>query len=75
MEKIEHKQTTTEAAGHIAGLGIGAVSAACRGKHISAAIIVLAGAILLIGGSLIAQVVGIVLVVAGFVGWCFSSPK
>jgi hypothetical protein len=53
MENIEHKQTGTEAAGQIAGLGVGAFRAACRGKHISAAIIVLAGAMLLLGGSFI----------------------
>ena len=83
MENIEHKQTPTEAAGHIAGLSFGALSAACRSKHLSAAIIVLAGAILLLGGSFIAhsdtelfvQVVGAVLVAVGLVGWFFSSPK
>jgi hypothetical protein len=83
MENIEDKQTSTEAAGHIAGLGICAFSAACRGKDMSGAIIVLAGALLLLGGAFIAhgqtgmfvQVVGTILVAAGLVGWFFSTPK
>ena len=83
MEINEGKETTTEAAGHIAGLGFGALGAACRGKHMSAAIIVLAGALLLLGGAFIAhsdtkvfvQIVGTVLVAFGLVGWFFSSPK
>ena len=83
MENIEHKHTPTEAVGHIAGLGFGAFSAVCRGKHMSAAIIVLAGAILLLGGSFIVhsdtrlfvQVVGTVLVAVGLGGWFLSSSK
>jgi hypothetical protein len=83
MEHIKHQQTGTEAAGHIAGLGIGAFRASCRGKHISAAIIVLAGAILLLGGSFIqhgdtklfVQVVGCVVGAFGLAGWMFSSTK
>lgn len=83
MENIEHKQTGTEAAGHIAGLGVGAFRASCRGKHISAAIIVLAGAVLLLGGSFIqhtdtqlfVQVGGCVVGAFGLVGWIFSSTK
>jgi len=83
MENIEHKQTSTEAAGHIAGLGVGAFRASFRGKHISAAIIVLAGAILLLGGAFIRhsdtklffQVVGCVVGAFGLVGWTFSSTK
>ena len=84
MENIEHKQTSTEAAGHIAGLGIGAFRASCRGKHISAAIIVLAGAVLLLGGSwlirhtdtqLFIQVVGCIVGAVGLVGWIFSTTK
>ena len=77
MENIEHKQTSTEAAGHIAGLDVGAFRASCRGKHISAAIIVLAGAVLLLGGSFIrhgdtqlfVQVVGCVVGAFGLAGW------
>ena len=83
MENIEHKQSATEAAGQITGLGVGAFRAACRGKHMSAAIIVLAGAILLLGGSFIAhsdtklfvQVVGVIFGAVGLVGWLFSSTK
>ena len=83
MENIEHKQTGTEAAGHIAGIGVGAFRASCRGKHISAAIIVLAGAVLLLGGSFIrhgdtqlfVQGVGCVVGALGLVGWIFSSTK
>jgi len=83
MENIEHKQTPTEAAGYAAGVGIGAFHAACRGKHVSAAIIVLAGAILLLGGSFIrhadtqlfVQVVGCLVGTVGLVGWIFSSTK
>jgi hypothetical protein len=83
MENIEHKQTATEAAGHIAGLGVGAFRASCRGKHISAAIIVLAGAVLLLGGSyvgdadtrLFVQVVGCIVGGVGLIGWVFSSTR
>ncbi len=83
MEDIKHEQTATEAAGHIAGLGVGALHAACRGKHISAAIIVLAGAVLLLGGAFIqysviqlfVQLVGTLLIAVGLVGWIFSSAK
>jgi len=83
MENTECKQTSTEAAGHIAGLGVGAFHASCRGKHISAAIIVLAGTVLLLGGSFIqhdgtqlfVQAVVCVVGAFGFVGWILSSTK
>jgi hypothetical protein len=83
MENIEHKQTTTQASGYAVGVGIGAFRAACRGKHISAAIIVLAGAVLLLGGSFIrhtdtklfVQVIGCIVGAVGLVGWIFSSTK
>jgi hypothetical protein len=83
MENIEHKQSATEAAGFAAGVGVGAFHAAFRGKHISAAIIVLAGAVLLLGGSFIrhadtklfVQVVGCIVGVVGLIGWIFSSTK
>ena len=83
MENIEHTQTATEAAGQIAGLSVGAFHALCRGKHISAAIIVLAGAVLLLGGSFIrhsdtqlfVQAVGCVVGAFGLVAWVFSSTK
>lgn len=83
MENFKRKQTTTEAAGQIAGYGVGAFTAACRGKHMSAAIIVLAGAILLLGGSFIhhgdtqafVQFTGSLCIAVGLLGWLFSSPK
>ena len=83
MENIEHKQTSTEAAGYAAGVGFGAICTLCRGKHISAAIIVLAGTVLLLGGSFIqhadtklfVQVVGCIVGAIGLVGWIFSSTK
>ena len=83
MENIEHKQSATEAGGEIVGLSIGAFRASCRGKHISAAIIVLAGAVLLLGGSFIrhgdtklfVQVVGCIVGTFGLIGWVFSSTK
>jgi len=83
MEKIEHNQTSTEATGYIAGLGVGALRASFRGKDISAAIIVLAGAVLLLGGSFIrhddtqlfVQAVGCIAGAVGLIGWIFSSTK
>src|SRR5689334_6674580 len=51
MENIQTKQTSTEALGYTAGVSVGTFRALFRGKHISAAIIVLVGAILLLGGS------------------------
>jgi len=83
MENIEHKQTPTEAAGYAAGVSIGAFRALCRGKHISAAIIVLTGAVLLLGGSFIrhddtklfVQFVGCLVGAVGLAGWIFSSTK
>lgn len=83
MEHIQNKQTATEAAGYVAGAGIVTARAAFRGKHISAAIIVLAGAVLILGGSFIrhsdtklfVQVVGCIVGAVGLVGWLFSSSK
>ena len=83
MENIQDNQTPPEAAGYVTGVGIGAARAAFRGKHISAAIIVLAGAILILGGSFIrhgdtklfVQVVGTLFGAVGLVGWLFSSSK
>jgi hypothetical protein len=83
MENTRTKQTATEAAGYAAGVGIGTLRAALRGKHISAAIIVLAGAILLLGGSFIrhgdtqlfVQAVGCIFGAVGLVGWLLSSSK
>src|ERR1044072_7913394 len=83
IENRQTKQTATEAAGYAAGVGLGTFRAAFRGKHISAAIIVLAGAILLLGGSFIrhsdtqlfVQVVGCIFGAVGLAGWFFSSAK
>ena len=81
MKTIEPKPTTTEAAGYVAGFGLSTVRAAFQGKHISAAIIVLAGAMLILGGSFIGhddtklfvQVVGFIFGAVGLTGWLFSS--
>ena len=78
-----NKQTPTEAAGYAAGIGIGTFRAAFRGKHLSAAIVVVAGSILLLGGSFIrhsqtqafVQIVGCIVGAVGLVGWIFSSSK
>jgi hypothetical protein len=83
METTQNKPTATEAAGYVAGVGLGAARAAFRGKHISAAIIVLAGAILILGGSFIrhgdtklfVQVVGCIFSTIGLVGWLLSTSK
>lgn len=80
MENTQTKQTATEAAGYAAGVGIATLRAMFRGKHISAAIIVLAGAVLLLGGSLLntnsfVQFAGCVVIIVGLVGWIFSSTK
>jgi hypothetical protein len=83
METIEKKQSTTEAAGYAAGVGIGLARSALRGKHISASIIVLAGAILILGGSyirhddtkLFVQVVGCIFSAIGLVGWFVSTAE
>jgi hypothetical protein len=83
MENIPQKQTAPEAAGYVAGIGSGTLRAAFRGKHLSAAIIVLAGAILILGGSFIrhadtrlfVQAVGCLFSAIGLVGWFFSSAK
>jgi hypothetical protein len=83
MENIQNKQTATEATGYVAGIGMSAARAAFRGKHFSAAIIVLAGAILLLGGSyirhddtkLFVQVVGCLFGAVGLTGWFLSSSS
>jgi hypothetical protein len=80
MDNTEHTQTPTEATGQVAGFGFGAFKAACRGKHVSAAIIVLAGSILLLGGASIVcrdpdfvRGVGMILMVIGLSAWFLSS--
>ena len=84
MENTQTKQTSTEALGYTAGVSIGTFRALFRGKQISAAIIVLAGALLLLGGSwlirhddtkLFIQFVGCIVGAVGLVGWIFSSTR
>lgn len=84
MENTQTKQTSTEALGYTAGFSIGTFRALFRGKHISAAIIVLVGAMLLLGSSwlirhddtkLFLQFVGCVIGAVGLIGWIFSSAK
>ena len=80
MQNDQNKPSATEAAGYIAGLGVGMSRTALRGKHMSAAIIVLAGALLLLGGSFIrhsdtqlfVQVIGCALGAIGLYGWFVS---
>src|SRR5688572_24670396 len=80
MKNEENKTSGTEAAGYIVGLGVGASRSVLRGKHISAAIVVLAGAILLLGGSyirhsdtkLFVQIVGCIVGAIGLYGWFVS---
>jgi len=55
MKDHTQKLSPTEAAAYIAGVGLGAARSALRGKHVSAAIIVLAAAILIVGGSYLAH--------------------
>jgi len=83
MPEEQKQQSTLEAAGYIAGVGLGATRSAFRGKPISASIIVLAGAILLVGGShlqhgdssLFVQVIGCVVTLFGLGGWIFSLKE
>ena len=83
MENIEKKHHATEAAGYAAGVGIGLARPALRGKHISASIIVLAGAMLILGGSyirhadtkLFVQVVGCLFSAIGLIGWFVSTAE
>ena len=81
--KHENQISRTEAAGYIAGVGAGVTRRAFRGKHISASIIVLAAAILIVGGSyirhadtqLFVQIVGCVVLVIGLGGWFVSVTE
>ena len=80
MNNDQNKTSATEAAGYIAGLGVQMSRTAMRGKHMSAAVIVLAGAILLLGGSFIrhndtqvfVQAAGCVVLAIGLYGWFVS---
>jgi hypothetical protein len=83
METDQNKPSATEAAGYIAGLGVGASRSALRGKHMSAAIIVLAGAVLLLGGSFIqhsdtqlfVQAAGCAVIAVGLYGWFVCATE
>ena len=79
-EHDEKKPSAAEATGYIAGVCCGITRSAMRGKHISAAIIVLAAAVLLVGGSyvrhsdtkLFLQSVGCIVGLIGLSGWFLS---
>lgn len=83
MKNAEDQKSGTEAAGYIAGVGIGLARQMTRGKHISASIIVLAAAILIVGGSyighgdtrLFVQVVGCLVCAIGLGGWLLSVTE
>ena len=83
MKNDEDQKTGTEAAGYIAGVGVGFARQMMRGKHISASIIVLAAAVLIVGGSyighgdtkLFVQVVGCVVGAIGLGGWFLSVTE
>jgi hypothetical protein len=83
MKNQTQPQSPTEAAGYIGGVGLGATRSALRGKHISAAIIVLAAAVLIVGGSYLAhsdtklfvQVVGCIVGAVGLAGWFISVTE
>jgi hypothetical protein len=83
MKDAETQKSTAESAGYIAGLGLGMTRQAMRGKHISASIIVVAAAILILGGSylrhddtkLFVQVVGCIVLAIGLGGWFVSVTE
>ena len=76
MENVQN----THSAAYAAGLSVGTLQAVFRGKHLSAALIVLIGATLLLGGAcltrgetaLFMQSVGCVVGGVGLIGWIFS---
>ena len=80
MNTGEKQRGATESAGYIVGVGVGYLRRSFRGKHTSAAIIVLAAAILLLGGSyirhsdtrLFVQFVACVVGAIGLTGWLLS---
>ena len=81
MKNETKQQSPTEAGGYIAGVGLSGARSAFRGKHISAAIIVFAAAVLIVGGSHIAhsdtklfvQAVGCIVGAVGLGGWLISD--
>ena len=81
--KSDKEKSPSEALGYIAGAGIGMTQKAVHGKSLSASIIVLAGAILLLGGSFIqhsdtklfVQFVGCLIGAIELVGWFLSLSE
>ena len=80
METNDKKPSAMEGAGYIAGTGYGITRSLLAGKPISASIIVLASAVLIVGGShvqhgdtrLFVQIVGCIVGVIGLAGWLVS---
>ena len=83
MKHDEKERTATESLGYVAGVGVGLTRSMMRGKAISASIIVLASAILILGGSFIqhsdtklfVQAVGCIFGVIGLGGWFVSLQE
>jgi len=83
METNEKKPGATEAVGYMAGAGFGASRSVLGGKPISSSIIVLAAAILIVGGahvqhddtSLFVMAVGCGVGLAGLLGWLVSLKE
>jgi hypothetical protein len=79
MKSDENQRTRIETAGYIAGVGMDMM----RGKHMSASIIVLVGAMLILGGSyrwhddtrLFVQIVGLIVLVIGLGSWFVSGAE
>jgi hypothetical protein len=80
MKNDEKQRRATDAADYIAGVESGTARSALGGKPISASIIVLVAAILMLGGSriqhsdtrLFVQIAGCIVGVIGLGGWCVS---
>ncbi|MBT5018774.1 MAG: hypothetical protein HON04_08500 [Planctomicrobium sp.] len=83
MKETETKQSGMESAGYLFGAVYDLARPVFRGKHMSAAIIVLASAILLVCGSLIlhsgtrllVQGAGCLFGTVGLFGWVVSSSN
>jgi drug/metabolite transporter (DMT)-like permease len=83
MQESTVRETSPESAAYAAGMGASALRVMFRGKHWSAAVIVLTGAVLLLGGSFIGhrdtsffvQAAGVVVGTIGLVGWVFSTSE
>ena len=83
MQNTEVRPSATEAAGYVAGVGVGMTRSTLGGKPISSSIIVLAGAILIAFGGhiqhgdtqLFVMIVGCLVGLLGLVGWLVSSRE